>query len=272
MDRDRSAAGGQPRVRLAGDLRQRAVRRIEVGRGLLVPADGAVDRGPSRDLGRHAALHPSPASSPTPTKGVDPAKVLQECLRLRRAARHPEPPAEKAHRVARRRRATAPKPQRSRPFLRTTSGGPAVYVSEFVQTHARIHLEGAEIRAELWEHPKPAPRRLRTVEPFGCRRRPGSRRSGPRRHPASRSRKGRARPASRRSRSPRLPRRATGSDPPAPTSTRGKPRALPAHDRQRRLRHPQRAEKVRLHLSPDVVPAVAARDGCILRAPSIPEI
>jgi hypothetical protein len=43
-------------------------------------------------------------------------------------------------------------------------GGPPVYVSEFVQTHARIHLEGSEVVAELWEHPKPAPRRLRTTE------------------------------------------------------------------------------------------------------------
>ncbi len=43
-------------------------------------------------------------------------------------------------------------------------GGPPVYVSEFVQTHARVYLEGAEIRAELWERPKPAPQRLRAAE------------------------------------------------------------------------------------------------------------
>jgi UDP-2,3-diacylglucosamine pyrophosphatase LpxH len=43
-------------------------------------------------------------------------------------------------------------------------GGPPVYVSEFVQTHARVYLEGAEVQVELWEHPKPAPRRLRAVE------------------------------------------------------------------------------------------------------------
>ncbi len=43
-------------------------------------------------------------------------------------------------------------------------GGPPVYVSEFVQAHARVYLDGAEIRAELWEHPKPAPRRLRAAE------------------------------------------------------------------------------------------------------------
>ena len=43
-------------------------------------------------------------------------------------------------------------------------GGPSVYVPGFVQTHARVYLEGAEIRAELWEHPRPATRRLRTAE------------------------------------------------------------------------------------------------------------
>lgn len=43
-------------------------------------------------------------------------------------------------------------------------GGPPVYVPEFVQTHARVYSEGPEVVAELWEHPRPAPRRLRTVE------------------------------------------------------------------------------------------------------------
>ncbi|HEV2743281.1 MAG TPA: hypothetical protein VGV91_09010, partial [Rubrobacter sp.] len=43
-------------------------------------------------------------------------------------------------------------------------GGPPVYVPGFVQTHARVYLEDARIRAELWEHPKPAPRRLRAAE------------------------------------------------------------------------------------------------------------
>ena len=42
--------------------------------------------------------------------------------------------------------------------------GPPVYVSEFVHTHARVYLEGGEIRAELWERPRPAPRRLRAAE------------------------------------------------------------------------------------------------------------
>jgi hypothetical protein len=43
-------------------------------------------------------------------------------------------------------------------------GGPPVYVPEFVQTHARVHLEGDEIQAELWERPRPAPRHLRATE------------------------------------------------------------------------------------------------------------
>ena len=43
-------------------------------------------------------------------------------------------------------------------------GGPPVYVSGFVQTHARVYLEGSEVVAELWERPKPAPRRLRVAE------------------------------------------------------------------------------------------------------------
>ena len=43
-------------------------------------------------------------------------------------------------------------------------GQPPVYVSEFVQTHVRVCLESHEVVAELWEHPKPAPRRLRAAE------------------------------------------------------------------------------------------------------------
>ncbi|WP_166176828.1 metallophosphoesterase [Rubrobacter tropicus] len=43
-------------------------------------------------------------------------------------------------------------------------GGPPVFVPKFVQTHARVYLQDTEVRAELWEHPKPAPRRLRPVE------------------------------------------------------------------------------------------------------------
>ena len=44
------------------------------------------------------------------------------------------------------------------------AGGPAVFVSAFVLTHVRVCLDGAGIRAELWEHPKPAPSRLRPAE------------------------------------------------------------------------------------------------------------
>ena len=43
-------------------------------------------------------------------------------------------------------------------------GSPRVYVPEFVQTHTRVYLEGSEVRVELWEQPKPAPRRLRVAE------------------------------------------------------------------------------------------------------------
>lgn len=37
-------------------------------------------------------------------------------------------------------------------------------VSGFVQTHARVYLEDSEVVAELWERPRPAPRRLRAAE------------------------------------------------------------------------------------------------------------
>lgn len=43
-------------------------------------------------------------------------------------------------------------------------GGPPVFVPRFVQTHARVYLGDSEVRAELWEHPKPALQRLRTAE------------------------------------------------------------------------------------------------------------
>ena len=43
-------------------------------------------------------------------------------------------------------------------------GGPSVFVSKFVQTHARVYLAGSEVRAELWEHPKPARSLLRATE------------------------------------------------------------------------------------------------------------
>ena len=43
-------------------------------------------------------------------------------------------------------------------------GGPPVYAAGFVQTHARVYLEDGRVHAELWEHPRPAPRRLRAAE------------------------------------------------------------------------------------------------------------
>ena len=43
-------------------------------------------------------------------------------------------------------------------------GGPPVFVSRFVQTHVRIYLRESVVHVELWEHPKPAPLRLRTAE------------------------------------------------------------------------------------------------------------
>ena len=48
--------------------------------------------------------------------------------------------------------------------VRARFGGPPVYAPGFVQTHARVYLEGAGIRAELWEHPRPASRHLRAAE------------------------------------------------------------------------------------------------------------
>ena len=42
--------------------------------------------------------------------------------------------------------------------------GPPVFVSRFVLTHARVYLDDSGLRAELWEHPKPAPERLRATE------------------------------------------------------------------------------------------------------------
>lgn len=43
-------------------------------------------------------------------------------------------------------------------------GAPSVFVSTFVLTHVRVFLDGGTIRAELWEQPKPARRRLRLAE------------------------------------------------------------------------------------------------------------
>ena len=43
-------------------------------------------------------------------------------------------------------------------------GGPPVFAPKFVQTHARVYLDDSGVRADLWEHPKPAPQRLRIAE------------------------------------------------------------------------------------------------------------
>jgi UDP-2,3-diacylglucosamine pyrophosphatase LpxH len=43
-------------------------------------------------------------------------------------------------------------------------GVPRVFVSRFVQTHVRVYWRDGAIQVELWEHPRPSPRRLRAVE------------------------------------------------------------------------------------------------------------
>jgi UDP-2,3-diacylglucosamine pyrophosphatase LpxH len=43
-------------------------------------------------------------------------------------------------------------------------GAPPVYVSRFVQTHVRVYRDSGTIQVELWEHPRPAKRRLRLIE------------------------------------------------------------------------------------------------------------
>jgi UDP-2,3-diacylglucosamine pyrophosphatase LpxH len=43
-------------------------------------------------------------------------------------------------------------------------GAPPVYVSRFVQTHVRAYSDSGAIQVELWEHPRPARRRLRVAE------------------------------------------------------------------------------------------------------------
>lgn len=48
--------------------------------------------------------------------------------------------------------------------VRAHLGGPPVFVPKFVQTHARAYLGGDGVQVELWEHPKPAPQRLRSTE------------------------------------------------------------------------------------------------------------
>ena len=42
--------------------------------------------------------------------------------------------------------------------------GPPVFVSKFVLTHVRVFVEGADLRVELWEQPKPAHQSLTRIE------------------------------------------------------------------------------------------------------------
>jgi UDP-2,3-diacylglucosamine pyrophosphatase LpxH len=42
--------------------------------------------------------------------------------------------------------------------------GPPVFVSKFVLTHVRVFAQGEELRAELWEQPKPAGQTLTRIE------------------------------------------------------------------------------------------------------------
>jgi UDP-2,3-diacylglucosamine pyrophosphatase LpxH len=51
--------------------------------------------------------------------------------------------------------------------------GPPVFVSKFVLTHVRFFVQGAQLRVELWERPKPARQRLSRIERLlSWRRRP----------------------------------------------------------------------------------------------------
>jgi hypothetical protein len=51
--------------------------------------------------------------------------------------------------------------------------GPPVFVSRFVLTHVRVFAQGAQLRVELWEQPKPARERLSWIERLlSWRRRP----------------------------------------------------------------------------------------------------
>jgi UDP-2,3-diacylglucosamine pyrophosphatase LpxH len=43
-------------------------------------------------------------------------------------------------------------------------GAPTVFVSRFVQTHVRLYRNADAIQIELWEHPRPSPRRLGVAE------------------------------------------------------------------------------------------------------------
>lgn len=42
--------------------------------------------------------------------------------------------------------------------------GPPVFISRFVLTYALVFAEGDELRAELWERPKPAAQSLTRLE------------------------------------------------------------------------------------------------------------
>jgi hypothetical protein len=42
--------------------------------------------------------------------------------------------------------------------------GPPVFVSKFVLTHVRVFAHDGQVRAELWEQPKPAQQRLGRIE------------------------------------------------------------------------------------------------------------
>ena len=51
--------------------------------------------------------------------------------------------------------------------------GPPVFVSKFVLTHVRVFAQDTQLRAELWEQPKPARQRLTRIERLlSWRRRP----------------------------------------------------------------------------------------------------
>ena len=51
--------------------------------------------------------------------------------------------------------------------------GPPVFVSKFVLTHVRVYAQGAQLRVELWEQPKPARQQLTRIERLlSWRRRP----------------------------------------------------------------------------------------------------
>ncbi len=48
--------------------------------------------------------------------------------------------------------------------LRTRFRLPTVFANQFAQTHVRVRLEDAQVRVELWEHPRRSRQHLRVVE------------------------------------------------------------------------------------------------------------